>query len=181
VVSRSQLEDCGAIVQAEVGNAVNFAMEGVVPGTISGHQDAGRLISELVCGDIDDEVVQLEPGVNVAPPFSKHEMREPASVYLEILGQKKGGVAAGAAGKGSERHQGAAGGIASLDGEAEPEGELEERIPERIVHGFPKRWLAEKAEPRGPAPSCINITPKLTTTRSPHQSRTPGSIFGNAG
>jgi len=167
VVSRGQLEDCGAIVQAEVGKVVNFAMKGRVPGTISGHQDAGWLISELVGGDIDDEVVQLEPGVNSAAPFSKHEMREPASVYLEILGQKKGGVAAGAAGKGSEGSQGAGGGIAPLDGETEPEGELEERILERIVHGFPKRWLAEKAGPHGPAWFCTNITPKLTTTRSP--------------
>ena len=78
-----------AVIQAKVGNVMDFAIEGGVPGTVGANNDAGSLVVELVCSDIDDDFLQLEPCMAMATALAKDIKGVTAVVDLKIFRQQK--------------------------------------------------------------------------------------------
>ena len=78
-----------AVIQAKVGNVVDFAIEGGVPGAVPGNNDASTLILELVCSDINSDFLQLEPCVTMAMTLTKDIKGLAALVDLKIFRQQK--------------------------------------------------------------------------------------------
>lgn len=78
-----------AVIQAKVGNVMDFAIERGVPGAVPGNNDASNLVIELVCSDIDRDFLQLEPCVTVAMALTEDVKRLAAVVDLKIFCQQK--------------------------------------------------------------------------------------------
>jgi hypothetical protein len=77
------------VIQAKVGDIVDFAVEGEVPGAFAADNDSGILVIELVRSDINYEFLQLEPCVALTMALPKHIKRAAAFVNLKILRQQK--------------------------------------------------------------------------------------------
>jgi hypothetical protein len=68
---------------------VYFAVEGGVPGAVAADNNRSVLVGKLVCGDIDDEFLQLQPCVLLTLAFSKNKEGAAAVVDLKIFRQQK--------------------------------------------------------------------------------------------